>query len=135
MSTSFSLKSNASDRELVFSSPRPDYFVVELRGRALGVTREVYAYTDAHGLSAFFAKLAACERPWVGTQRWDSLEGEFSLSAACTALGQVSFTVRIRDMLGGPEEWEVSAKIASELGALPAVAANARQFFDVVASA
>ena len=78
MSTSFSLKSNTSDRELVFSSPRPDYFVVELRGRALGVTREVYAYTDAQGLSTFFAELAACERPWVGTQRWDSLEGASS---------------------------------------------------------
>ena len=38
-------------------------------------------------------------------------------------------------MVGGPEEWEVSAQIVSELGALPAVAENARQFFDVVASA
>ena len=135
MSTSFSLKSNASDRELVFSSPRPDYFVVELRGRALEVTREVYAYTDARGLSEFFAKLAIFERPWVGTQRWESLEGEFSISAACSALGQVSFSIRIRDMLGGPEEWEVSAQLATELGALQAVAVDAGLFFNVVASA
>ena len=119
MSTSFSIKSNASDRELVFLSPRPDYFIVELRGAALEVTREVYAYTDAQGLSDLFAKLAACERPWVGTHRWESLEGEFSLLAACSALGQVSLSIRIRDMLGGPEEWEVSAQLATELGRYP----------------
>ena len=135
MGSSFSIRSNASDRELVFHSPQADYFVVELRGTALNAIRNVYAYTDARGLSALFERLATYERPWVGTERWESLEGEFAVSAVCSALGQVRFAVRIRDMLGGPEEWEVSAHLESELGALPALAAHARSFFYVVASA
>ena len=99
------------------------------------VSREVYAYTDARGLSDFFGELAACRRPWGETRSWESLEGEFALSAACSALGQVTFSIRIRDMLGGPEEWDVKARVVTELGALPTIAGHARLFFDVVASA
>jgi uncharacterized protein DUF6228 len=135
MSSSFSIKSNASDRELVFLSPRSDHFIVQLRGTALQVSREVYAYTDARGLSDFFGELAACRRPWGETRIWESLEGEFALSAACSALGQVTFSIRIRDMLGGAEEWDVKARVVTELGALPTIAGHARLFFDVVASA
>ena len=133
MSMSFSIKSNASDRELVFLSPRADHFIVELRGIALSVEREVYAYTDAQGLSKFFSRLAAHDRGWTDTPRWESLEGEFSISAQCSALGHVSFFIRIRHMLGGPEEWEVSARLVTELGVLPDIAKNANSFFDVVA--
>jgi hypothetical protein len=135
MSGSFSIKSNASDRELVFLSPRSDHFIVQLRGTALQASREVYAYTDARGLSDFFGELAAYRRPWGETRSWESLEGEFALSAACSALGQVTFAIRIRDMLGGPEEWDVKASVVTELGALPTIAGHARLFFDVVASA
>jgi hypothetical protein len=131
----FSIKSNASDRELVFLEPQSDYFTVELRGSSVGATRRVYAYTDGAGLSKLFSRLAAYERPWDKPERWESLEGEFTLEAACSSLGEVTFSVRIRDMLGGPEEWEVSAHIVSELGQLPGIASNAEAFFDVVASA
>ena len=135
MGMSFSIKSSASDRELVFLSPRADHFIVKLSGVALGVEREVYAYTDAQGLSRFFSSLAAHDRGWTDTPRWESLEGEFSISAQCSALGHVSFSICIRDMLGGPEEWAVSARLVTELGALPDIAKNATSFFDVVASA
>ena len=43
--------------------------------------------------------------------------------------------MRIRDMLGGPEEWGVSANIVTELGQLPSIASRAQSFFDVVAGA
>jgi hypothetical protein len=131
----FSIKSNASDRELAFLSPRPDHFIVELRGVALAVKREVYTYTDARGLSNFFSSLSAHDRGWTDTRRWESLEGEFSISAQCSALGHVSFSIRIRDMLGGLEEWDVSAQLVTELGALTVIAKHARSFFDVVAGA
>jgi len=133
--SSFSIKSNTSDRELVFLAPRPDHFVVELRGAGVCVTREVYAYTDADGLASLFSKLAASERPWKGTEGWESLEGEFSLSAACSAQGHVSFAIRIRDSFGGLEEWQVEACLLTELGQLPNIAARARSFFNAVASA
>ena len=109
--------------------------MVQLRGTALQVSREVYAYTNARGFSEFFGELAACRRPWIEIRGWESLEGEFALSAACSALGKVTFSVRIRETLGGPEEWEVKANVVTELGALRAIAARARLFFDAVASA
>jgi hypothetical protein len=58
----FSIKSNTSDRELVFRSPRRDNFVVELRGVSVGATCEVYAYRDARGLSKLFSRLAVSAR-------------------------------------------------------------------------
>ena len=133
--SSFSIKSNSSDRELVFLDAQRDYFVAELRGSVVGATRQVYAYPDATGLSRLFSRLAAYERPWSEPERWESLEGEFTLEAACSPLGHVTFSVRIRDMLGGPEEWEVSARLVTELGQLPSIASRAESFFNVVANA
>jgi len=130
--SSFSIKSNASDRELVFSDARRDYFTVELRGSGVRAVGGVY---DAGGLAELFAKLATFERPWSGAETWESVEGEFSIAATCSALGEVRFSVCIRGMLGGPEQWEVSASLVSELGQLPGIAAHAESFLEVVASA
>ena len=132
---SFSINSNSSGRQLVFLDPRSDYFVIELRGAGVEARRNVYAYTDARGLAKLFSRLAGHERPWVQAERWESLEGEFELGARCSALGDVTFSVRIRDMLGGPEEWEVRANLVTELGQLPGIASRAEVFFNVVASA
>jgi len=126
---SFSFKSNASDRELVFLDPRPDYFVVELRGFGVRAIREVYAYTDALGLSKLFSRLAEYTRPWSGAEKWESLEGEFALGVTCSAVGEVTFAVSIRDLLGSPEEWMVKASLVTEMGQLPSIAVGARSFF------
>ena len=132
-STSFSIKSNASNRELVFSHPREDYFVVEIRGLGVNVTREVYAYTDGVGLYRLLNRLAEYSRPWSGVEKWESLEGEFTLAASCTPLGHVDLSVLIRDQLGGPEEWTLKASLVTELGQLPSIAAAAKPFFANVA--
>lgn len=127
----FSIKSNASDRELAFFAARPDYFTVELRGSDVRAAKEVY---DARGLAELFAKLASFERPWKGSEAWESLEGEFSITATCSTLGEVRFSIRMRDMLAEHEPWEVSARVVSELGQLPDIAAHAKVFFDAAAS-
>ena len=126
----FSIHSNSSDRELAFlSSGKDDYFTVQLRGSSLQATQRVYAYTDRSGLARLFARLSACERPWSGEERWESLEGEFSLSARCSSLGIVTFLVAILGLEGAPEEWRVSASLTTELGQLPNIAAGAHRFF------
>lgn len=125
----FSIQSNSSDRELAFLSPRDDYFTVELRGGALCATQLVYAYTYGPTLTSLFARLASHERPWFGEERWDSLEGEFSLSATCSSLGTVAFLVNICGQSGAPEEWRVSASLITELGQMPKIAAGAQSFF------
>ncbi|MDR2013208.1 MAG: DUF6228 family protein [Rhodanobacter sp.] len=131
---SFSIKSSTSDRELVFLNPKRECFVVELRGTALEASRSVYAYTDATGLLQFFCTLATYERPWNKPERWEALEGEFSVEATCSPLGQVTFFIRLRDMFGQDEEWEASARLVTELGQLPTIASNAKLFFNSVAS-
>jgi hypothetical protein len=130
----FSIKSNASDRQLTFLNLRADYFTVELRGSGVTAVRDVYAYRDAPALADVLARLAADKRPWRGTERWESLEGEFSLAAVCSPLGQVTFTIVVSERLGGPEDWRVSAGISTELGQLPRIAADAVSFFDAGAS-
>ncbi|MGY0653105.1 DUF6228 family protein [Luteimonas sp. A537] len=113
----------------MFLSPHGDYFTVELRGASVQATHTVWAHTDARGLANLFARLATYERPWSGNERWESIEGEFLLSATCSPLGEVNFSVRILGLQGAPEEWQVSASLTTELGQLPKVAAGAHRFF------
>jgi hypothetical protein len=130
----FSIKSNSSNRELRFLEPRRDLFTVQIHGSGVTARREVSAYTDARGIARLFSKLAACERPWTGVESWTSLEGEFSLSATCSALGHVTLSILISDAFGGDEEWRLSVSLVTELGQLPKIAADARAFFDIVGS-
>ena len=92
----------------------------------------VYDYTDGHHLADLFAKIAACDTPWQGTERWESLEGEFALEAKCSTVGEVTLDVRLSSECGGPEAWRVSARIVTEMGQLPRIARDAGQFFRVV---
>ena len=114
---------------MAFLSQEGDYFTVELRGGDLQASLRVYAYTHGLGLSDLFASLAKHERPWIAQERWESIEGEFSLSASCSPLGIVTFLVAMFGHPGFPEEWRVSASITTELGLLPSLAAGAQRFF------
>jgi hypothetical protein len=76
-----------------------------------------------------FVHLASYERPWSGNKDWESIEGEFYLSAICSSLGEVNLSIRIRGNQGSPEEWQASAMLTTELGQLPNIAAGARRFF------
>ena len=131
---SFSIKSNASDRELVFLAARKDYFTVQLRGAYLQATRKVYAYSPHMGnIAELFSQLASQVRPWGDTASWESLEGELSLSATCSSNGIVALQVTITHHLLRPEDWSLSALLTTELGQLPSIGAAARGFFSIVA--
>lgn len=73
---------------------------------------------DAAGLQAFFVDLGKQGRPWSGKKEWQSLQGEFGLSATCTVLGNVVFNVELHGLQGATEEWAVTAGIDYELGQL-----------------
>jgi hypothetical protein len=128
---SFSIKSSSSDRELVFSRVRENHFTVELVGTEFRAIREVYTFTDHHGLPKLFCWLAAQQRPWSGNQSWGSLEGEFSFSATCSQLGEVFLLVSIWGLPGAPEEWRVSGSVTTELGQLPKIAEGVSRLFGV----
>ena len=125
----FSIRSTSSDRELEFLDLRGEEFTVELRGHGIQLTRDISTYTDSTGLVAFFNNLASIERPWDGSPKWASLEGEFIISASCSKLGEVLFSLEISGHIGAPEQWHTSFSLTSELGQLPKIANGARSFF------
>ncbi|MEM8844502.1 MAG: DUF6228 family protein [Pseudomonadota bacterium] len=128
MSNSFSIKSNSSDRELYFSNPQEDYFRVQLKGN-VSATVEVYAYTYSADLNEMLQKLASYKKPWAEEESWESLEGEFKLSATCSPLGTVEFRVFLWGFPGAPEEVRVKAGLVTELGQLENIAKCSQEFF------
>jgi hypothetical protein len=125
----FSIHSVNSDRELIFSSHKGDYFQVELKGHGISALTDVWAYTDANGLNKLFQELAHFQKPWLETLSWQSLEGEFTLSATCATLGQVTFNVTLCHRIGASESWKVEAGLVAELGQLEKIAKDAKAFF------
>lgn len=113
------IRSCSSNRELNISCPSESCLLVELVGFPVAAKVEVWAETDdAAGLQAFLADLGRQDRPWRDTRKWQSIEGDFNLSATCTALGNVVFDVELHGLQGAPEEWAVTAGIEYELGQL-----------------
>lgn len=124
----FSIKSNSSNREIVFRSRKNDRFQITLKGN-VEVTTEVWAYNDEQGLNKFFQEIAAEGKPWKGKKEWASLEGEFLISATCSTLGEVQFWLKLCGLQGAPEEWKVEVGLTTELGQLEKIANKAKVFF------
>jgi hypothetical protein len=113
------IRSCSSNRELRISCASGSYLLAELAGFPASAKVEVWAETgDAAGLQAFLADLGNQVGPWNGTREWQSIEGDFKLSATCTALGNVVFNVKLHGLQGATEEWAVTAGIDYELGQL-----------------
>ena len=124
----FSIHSSSSSRELVFQSRKGEYFQVILKGSVEAAT-DVWAYTDAQGLNHLFQELGAYQKPWEGKKEWQSIEGEFSISAACSSLGEIQLLVELRGFQGAPEEWKVQVGLVTEFGQLEKIAKQAMAFF------
>ncbi|WP_152566439.1 DUF6228 family protein [Lysobacter antibioticus] len=131
--TDFIIKSASTDKELRFSGADDYSFSVELRGTSIHAAQEVHCLVGASGLTEFFSRLAIHERPWPGSERYVSLEGDFSLAAACSPLGRVTLTIVIHSPFGIPEEWQVRSDLVVELGQLPGIATAANRFFRTMA--
>jgi Family of unknown function (DUF6228) len=125
----FSIHSVNSDRELRFQYLKEEYLEVELKGSGLSAVAGVSIYTYANGLNTFFEELSKFRAPWQGSHTWESLEGDSSISATCTTLGQVTLMVKLHHFLVDPEDWRVEAGLAIELGQLEKIAKDAKAFF------
>jgi len=124
----FQIRSSETEATLLFSDISGDYFTVALTSGPVNASRDVWAYTDAHGLADLFEWMASQSRPWGGTEGWESIEGEFKIYASCSALGVITFDTELNHQ-GIAEEWRVTSQIKSEFGQLPSLAAKARSFF------
>jgi hypothetical protein len=123
----FSIHSASSNKELVLSHRKGDYFQAQLRGVVESRIR-VYSYLKEDHLIAFFKGLAAKVRPWEGELSWESLEGELSISATCSTLGHVLFKVKLWGETGSPEAWRVDTGITYDFGQLMALARSVEKF-------
>jgi Family of unknown function (DUF6228) len=124
----FRIKSSLSDVELRLFNIQGDYFTVEIVSGSMKAIREVWAYTDAYTFADLIEALASHDRPWEGSECWESLEGEFKFSATCTKLGQVMFEIELSQS-GNAEFWLIKSQIRSDFGTLPILARSARVFF------
>lgn len=124
----FRVRSSESEAVLRFAGIRGDYFTVALTSGPVYASRDVWTYTDAHGLADFFEWMASQGKPWSGTEGWESIEGEFKIYASCSLLGTVAFDIEINH-LGIAEEWQIASQIKTEFGQLPSLAKKARSFF------
>ena len=124
----FRIKSSDTDLALILSDINGDYFKAKLVSAHLNAMREVWAYTDAYGFADLLEYLASKEKPWEGEETWQSIEGEFKLSASCDHVGKIKFRINLNH-LGHTEEWEAKTEINSEFGQLPHLAKKAREFF------
>jgi len=125
----FSIHSVSSDRELVLSDFTGDYFQVEIHG--LGLNSKTTIWHDDHysGLCEFFKDLAQSTKPWDDERKWESLEGDFSITAVCSRTGSVTFTIGIFHLAGNEEEFRIRAGLLTELGQLETIARDAVKFF------
>lgn len=128
--TVLSIRSIASNRELAIGKGRDGYLVVELTGHRVTAVTEVWVEVDAPGLVHFLAELGHLEQPWVGERTWSSIERDLDLSVSCTALGAVTFRVRIAGLSGAPEAWEVAVGIETEFGQLQRIGRDAMELLD-----
>ena len=125
----FSIHSVDSDRELVFHSHTQEHFKVELRSEKLFASVDVWHSPETNDLNTFFQELAVFPNPWQGVKAWNSLEGEFSISATCAVLGQVTFTIKLCHLTRSSEDWQVEAELVTELGQIEKIAKGANVFF------
>ncbi|MFT6437430.1 MAG: hypothetical protein ACJAVI_005504 [Candidatus Azotimanducaceae bacterium] len=90
----------------------------------------VYGYAPhTHDLGHWFEEVGRHETPWEGELNWESLEGEFKISAKSTALGHIHITVNLRDLPGAYEDSYSQVGIETELGQLIHISNKARKFF------
>jgi Family of unknown function (DUF6228) len=120
---SFSPKSS-----LVISNLCGEGFTASIASTRINATLGVWTYGDSQSFADFIEDLSSQAKPWQGTETWESIEGEFKLSATCSNLGEVTFRIVLSDN-DCPEPWQVTTGIKQGLGELTDLARSARKFF------
>lgn len=120
------IRSTNSNRALHIGGTSSSSIPVKLTGFPVTADTEVWFETgDVATLIEFFGELGQMQSPWQGAKTWESLEGDFRLSATCSQLGAVLFRVELRGLQGAAEEWHVDIGIESEFGQLEQLAKEA----------
>ena len=120
------IHSSNSSRTLRIHAPVASYVTVAMEGHEISGVVQVWAETgEVEGLAKFFGELGSLDAPWKSARAWESIEGDFKMSATCSSLGAVTFLVNMSGLLGAAEEWHLHAGIGTEFGQLSRLAVEA----------
>ena len=121
------IKSTQSSLKLVVSDLRDEYFTATISSPYLTASADVCTFTDSHGLPNLLERLAGHDTAWQGEETWEGIEGNLKLTASCSSLGAVKFTIQLRDFPG--EVWQANTELNTEMSELAGIAADARKLF------
>lgn len=108
--TEVTIKSSESSYRLIFSNKIGENFDVRYKGQAIEVARTVWAYEDFPYLVGFFQKIATNWKGWDKSIEWQSVEGEFTLSATSDRLGHALITIGMTQY-DDDEQWKVNLSL------------------------
>ncbi|MCL2297882.1 MAG: DUF6228 family protein [Proteobacteria bacterium] len=128
-SSSITICSSLSSRKAVISYEGNEHLKVQIEGFDINITKEIWLYTDADALNQFFQKLGSKDSKWDGCIEWKSVEGDFSISVTCSALGKIAFRVAIEGLQGNSEAWNAQINIEADFGILKEVARQSKSCF------
>lgn len=130
---SFTIKSNSSDLRIEFLPCDQLSFSVNVFSARLQFTTIINIYVEDLNSSIldFFIRVANHKIPWKNEISWVSLYRDFSISATCSSLGDVLFSIKISD---SSEEYsgqniEISFNIDKGLGEIESIAQEAQEAF------
>ena len=129
-SPTINIHSTSSSRELILSNKRDEYFQVEIKSLEISAALEIWTYTDAASLNKLLQEIGSENKPWHGERTWSAIEENFSLTATCSSLGEVTFQVMLHGAQGSPEEWKIQCGLVLEFGQLEKIAKQALVFFN-----
>jgi len=98
-----------------------DYVTVTAELQGLLASKNVYDFDGWSGLPFFFEELALNWRGWDGDKTFDSLEGDFRLSAKHDGHVRVTFELRDSDC---PTPWTATGELSLDPGEELAAAAE-----------
>jgi len=131
---SVNIKSNNGSNQLIFTDftgefepSQSNYFTVTVIVDTVKASRKVY--TDApEEVVNFFDYLAKHWQGWTGESKYESIEGEFALTAEHNGKSVVSLQINLRSFFPD-NDWFLSATIQIELGQLETISKQVREFF------
>jgi len=124
------IKSSNTSASLTFCERDGDYFSVIFDSPAVKLKKRVWGYTDCQFLVNLFDFMAKEWKGWDGLQSWESIEGEFGLSASCDHLGHVMLHLSFREN-DGPEVWQSNVDLGLDSGQTERIAVQVGKFFAV----
>ncbi len=120
------IQSSSSSRTLRIHAAVDSYLTVTLEGHEISGVVQVWAETgEVEALAKFFGGMGSLEAPWKSARTWETIEGDFKLTATCSSLGAVTLLVNMSGLPGAAEEWQLQAGIETEFGQLSRLAAEA----------